>query len=118
MNDLSWMIYFAGVSSSASSAFGFIGVVTLMVTVYITGLMAVDGQLSTARPYSIAGAIFGFTLLLLAIAIPPEKTIYLIAASEAGERVLETPEASKAMAIVNRWLDKQLADDAPKDAEK
>lgn len=39
--------------------------------------------------------------------VPEKDTFYLIAASEAGEVALRTPEAAKVRAVINKWLDEQ-----------
>ena len=145
MNDLSWMIYFADISPSLAR---FVGVVScvlavisaFMVMIYVAGSEETherytydsDGRRSgppiveytdAARSYQrLRFTLWTAPLFLLLCGasnlMPSKETIYLIAASESGEYLLETPEAAKAMAVVNKWLDKQLADDAPKDAEK
>jgi hypothetical protein len=46
---------------------------------------------------------------------PSKDTFYLIAASEAGEQTLNTPEVSKARIVINKWLDDQIK---PEDGKK
>lgn len=55
------------------------------------------------------GAIFWTT----AVALPAKDTVLAIAASEMGERALNTPTAGKAFKALDAWLDKQI--DPPKE---
>lgn len=43
--------------------------------------------------------------------VPSKDTFYLIAASEAGEQALQTPEFGKVRQVINKWLDGQLHDE-------
>lgn len=43
--------------------------------------------------------------------VPSKDTFYLIAASEAGEQSLQTPEFGKVRQVINKWLDGQLHDE-------
>jgi hypothetical protein len=56
------------------------------------------------KPFLKAAIIVG----LVGAVTPSEKTIYAIAASEYGEEVLKTPEATKARQALNAWLDEQI----------
>jgi hypothetical protein len=46
--------------------------------------------------------------LVLSVVTPSRNTLYAIAASEMGERALQTATASKAVQALNAWLDKQI----------
>lgn len=56
------------------------------------------------KPVLVGLAIFS----VATAALPDRNTVYAIAASELGERALETPTASKAVAALNAWLDRQI----------
>lgn len=43
--------------------------------------------------------------------IPSKETFYLIAASEMGNKAVQTPEFDKIRKIVDKFLDRQLNDD-------
>lgn len=61
-------------------------------------------KLQTCKKY-----LFLFVMLLLiGILMPSKEAIYLIAASEFGENVLETKTANKVFKIVDQYLDEQL----------
>ena len=42
--------------------------------------------------------------------VPSKDTFYLIAASEAGEQAIQTPEFNKVRKVINGWLDDKIAD--------
>lgn len=44
-----------------------------------------------------------------AFLVPEKDTFYLIAASEAGEQAVQTPEFTKVRQVLNKWLDDQTA---------
>jgi len=46
--------------------------------------------------------------LVVFVATPRAETVYAIAASEMGEKVLKTPTAQKAFQALDAWLDKQI----------
>lgn len=50
---------------------------------------------------AVISAVFG----LAACVIPSKETVYLIAASQAGEKVVSTDTGNKALAAIDRYLD-------------
>lgn len=54
-------------------------------------------------------------LLLWAVSflVPQKDTFYMIAASEAGESVLNSPEITKVRTIINNYLDKTIKEQQP-----
>lgn len=59
------------------------------------------------------GLIVGIIFWIGAVALPTRDTVLAIAASEMGERALQTPTAGKAFKALDSWLDKQI--DPPKE---
>lgn len=55
------------------------------------------------------GLIVGMLFWVGAVALPSRETVLAIAASEMGERALQTPTATKAFKALDAWLDKQIA---------
>jgi hypothetical protein len=45
--------------------------------------------------------------------VPSKDTFYLIAASQAGEQAIKTPEFLKVRNVLNKWLDEQSGDSQP-----
>lgn len=54
-------------------------------------------------PASISLVIWGGSFL-----VPEKETFYLIAASEAGEKVVTSPTAEKALKVIDKWLEEKL----------
>lgn len=135
MNRLSWLIYWADVLPSVSS---FVALFAGLLTLLFGGLsvfffFAKDETTKIYRfndaqnfkeeilvPSDVAKAAksvwwapYAVLVSLLvwcgAFFVPEKETFYLIAASETGEEVLNTPEAAKLRGILNKWLDDQLA---------
>ncbi len=121
MNQLSWLIYAADVAGGVNSLCGFVfcgGLVALAIYSVCKGIAfmtsmdfgddnpPVTPSIATVGkklwlPVVLAGAVGTFT--------PSSATIYAIAASEMGERVLTSPTATKAVKALDAWLDKQVA---------
>jgi hypothetical protein len=118
MNSLSWMIYLASVMESLDNILTFAAVMSGLSIpfAFIAKNFADDFLSKSAEDVTAAAkarALRIMPIVLVAIVIlnallPGKETIYAIAASEYGEDVLQTPEASKARAALNAWLDKQI----------
>lgn len=116
MNSLSWLIYAAELSNSISAACAFV------VFAAVAGLGF--NALGCAMGYN-ADAWENFKifwpktikyllpLLIVSVVLPSKTTIYAIAASEMGEKVINTPTAAKAMKALDAWLDRQIAEEKP-----
>jgi len=115
MNTLSWMIYAADVAESARNIFGvvtFFGCLgaALLAVPFLAGTdCASEEDQATLRKALKVCLIVAFASRLIALPIPSKETVYAIAASEMGERALNTPTADKAVKALNAWLDKQIA---------
>lgn len=117
MNDLSWLIYLAGVSGNVG---GFLVVTSIGGGVGALGcgvghMMARDFH-EDDEPIVVATAKWAKRLMIAAFVagavatlVPGRDTIYAIAASEMGEELLKTPIASKAGKALEAWVDKQIA---------
>lgn len=118
MNNLSWIIYLADVLPSMAE---FVFVVSL-VACFITGFFSVlyftagFGEWTDNIDYINRFKYFPhfsvvlFVVMVLCNLTPNKETFYMIAASESGEQVLKTPEATKLRAVINKWLDDQVSE--------
>lgn len=113
MNRLSWLIYLADVCNNLDwlfFLFMFIGVAGLIISVLV---WMNDGN-NEWKPEQRRRTIFHLFLPLavtgsiLGAIVPSDDTIYAIAASELGERVLNSQTGGKAVQALNHWLDKQM----------
>ncbi len=127
MNTLSWLIYFAGLSSSARGFFGFLAGAGGLVAVlgFILSILWTGASYSSQRDIEAYQSLnkrgksmlpIGMAMLIgfgsLSAFLPSANTVYAIAASEAGERVVAsesvrglTGDATKAL---QAWLKKQI----------
>lgn len=124
MNTLSWMIYAAEVFSRLCPILGFGGLFILLIGILCIVIGTVpwsyyswDGPEHKAaceetrgklRTGGKRGAIFGTVFIFVAAVIPSSSTIYLIAASEAGEAVVTSPEAKEMLDDLKNIIRKKL----------
>lgn len=133
MNSLSWLIYMASLSGSASGFFSFLAVMGAVFTGVgaVLSVMWTDGACGgdrkikgyeDMRQRGRAMASRGFLLLAvcgcLSTVLPSSNTVYAIAASEIGERVI-TDETVKGIAAdstkaLQAWIKKQIEPEAKK----
>lgn len=106
MNNLSWMLYLADVLPSFAGALGAVCVITIIGYCIARIVCIADRFEWRFAGYWLPTAALA-TALVTAL-VPSREAIYLIAASEAGEQALESPEMQKARKVINNWLDKQL----------
>ncbi len=107
------MLYLADVSQNVAVASGvFLGF--CFVALIVGGVAALvedePSLLEWLGRHWWAGAL----ALAVAMFVPSKTTIYAIAASEMGERALQSPIATKAGRALEAWLDEQLAEEESK----
>ena len=109
MNTVSFLIYLTYVLPSLSTIFGIAAFVLGMATlVAIVTYLVAKGEASSYRASDddkrfvvTVGGIVKFLVIglvpsfLLALTIPDRQTMYMIAASELGEEVIDSPEAKQ-----------------------
>lgn len=115
MNNLSWLIYLGDIVGAVDGFTGFMAVVTGVATIILTlayfGTVSDDPTISAKCKVLGRWTASGFLLAaFLAVASPSKETIYMIAASEAGETVIKTPTGQRAIEAVNRYLDSVATD--------
>jgi hypothetical protein len=129
VNALSQLIYAADVANGASGLLSFVSGMSF-ISAGISFIAAVvmgpepdcysweDKEAKRAWRTELRGKLSGavkpllvsfVVCALIATVIPSKDTIYAIAASEMGERALQTPTADKAVQALNAWLDRQIA---------
>lgn len=122
MNDLSLIIYLISVISKLGGALEFL-IIAIMVA---GGLLALPSLIVYAEEYDDdekqkKGLLFldiykktGITLCCLFLVnsfLPSERTMYLMAASELGEEIINTEEFNKVKTIINKKLDEYLIEE-------
>lgn len=119
MNELSWLLYAADVVGDLDATCAFVtigGTIGLSIYAGIKGLAcAVNSGFDEDEVLPPIGTVAKKLWLPLAIAAllgivtPSKNTIYAIAASHMGERVLTSATGGKALLALDAWLDKQIA---------
>lgn len=148
MNSLSWLIYWADTAPSLAmfvsflSFFGFlVSCVLLAINItegsetrgsWIEEYDPVDDKNKSRNVYKYTDSAriaqkLWFSRLTVPLflilwgasfLVPSKDTFYLIAASQAGEDAIKTPEFTKVRSVINKWLDNQLSTEDKKDEPK
>lgn len=127
MNTLSWMIYAADVFSKLAPILGMGGFFVAVggVAAFVIGTVpwsyySWDGEdhrkrceqtRSDLRKNGRLAIICAVVALILSASLPSQKTIYMIAASEAGETIVTSPEARDLFNDLKRLIQQKLRDE-------
>lgn len=126
MNTLSWLIYAAEVSDRASGLCKLLAFLFPLImggpAVVAAFVMAYDDNygkgaiLSKWAPWTLLPAVLVVEVALLvgAVALPSKSTLYMIAASEAGEAIVTSPDAVEMMGDLKQIIKKRLRDELAK----
>ncbi len=122
MNTLSWFLYLIDVIGNLSTLLGFVLMAGLICVIFATimGSVVSDGEIWTTEewlPYRKWYKRLWIVLIvcsIISVLIPERRTFYMIAASEAGEVVVKSPEAQEMMNLIRDRLRDILA---PKKSE-
>tara|TARA_R110000796_G_scaffold30122_7_gene80744 strand:+ start:1726 stop:2085 length:360 start_codon:yes stop_codon:yes gene_type:complete len=115
MNSLSILIYLAGILGNVSTLLILIGVVIL--AIYCVKVVNTQFYNEEARIRSISLKTFppaikstwvAIALFSVVALLPTKETLYLIAGSEAGEYVVNTPEAKEIMSDIQAIIKQQV----------
>lgn len=118
MNGLSWLLYAAEVVQSLGNLFAYAGAMLgiisgVSVTVYGVSLDDTIGDEKTAaRLGTVLRWLLPITAVVavLACLMPSSKTVYMIAASEMGQKVYETPAAQEVLTDLQVILKQKLGE--------
>lgn len=110
MNTLSWLLYLAGVAGNIA---GFLAIIVLALAILQLGIViayAIEKEMLPPRRLWISGAV-AVILGIIASIIPNKETIMYIAASEYGEKVVNSKEvrdlANPATELLKTWMKKE-----------
>lgn len=116
MNSVSWFLYVAEFFSRVGVLFAVaagIGAIIVGMALIFHGVE--DGELW--RPVRWAAPLV-FFIALLAAAVPSKNTMYAIAASQVGEKIVESETvqgiATDATKALQQWIKKQIEPEAKK----
>lgn len=119
MNSLSWLLYAADVAAGISGSLTVIVLVALFAAAFrvAMGICVYNntedyGDIQAAKPTVLK--LFAVVLAVITVGsfVPSKETMYLIAASEIGEQVVNSDDAKRVMGKVETWLDNKLSESA------
>lgn len=110
MNDLSLLIYFADVLPNLREELAFISFICLLSSVSLS-FMGLDRSTPWSPAKPMLAAIAFALVFFMSLLIPSKETFYLIAGSEAGEYVVNTPEAKEIMQDIHTIIKQQIKGD-------
>lgn len=115
MNSLSWLLYFADVVGNLSVFFLMIAIAGVIVVVFpIIPAMIIEKDYDWGRLARKAFCILLpiiFICGLLSALSPSRDTVYMIAASEAGEEVVNNPEVRELMGDTLKLIRQKIKDE-------
>lgn len=122
MNSLSWLIYLAQVVNNLGVMFGTMGVLVLAGCVIYFIVCSIDASDAVGRTVGVLPStrypVIGVSLLFLSNLLPSQNTLYAIAASEVGEKIV-TSEAARGIAddatkALHQWIKRQIEHETKK----
>lgn len=117
MNGLSLLFYFVGVVGNIGTFASVVSVLAMVALPIYAVFIAINSEdeddFVINKHWSYwRKCLIGFTVFyMIASFIPSERTIYMIAASEMGEEVINTDEFNKLRIILNDKLDELIHED-------
>jgi hypothetical protein len=100
MNNLSLLLYFAGVSGALQPLLGAVGGLGALLTTVVKGASLAEEFPFTAKGYFTACAL----CVLVACLLPSERTVYMIAASEVSGRAVSSPQGQEVLNLLTQKI--------------
>lgn len=119
MNSLSWMIYAAEVAGRLAEVAAWMTVMAGVgygAALIFAGMAVSDGDMTpeTAARLRRLPAVLFFIFLPVSVFAPSSNAIYMIAASEAGETIVTSPEAREVFNDLKAIIKSKLKEQLPK----
>lgn len=102
MNNLSWLLYLAGIAENIQALLlvsGIFGLLTCIGFAFFCWTDDSDNPVPKSYSFLCAAAI------LLGVMMPSKATLYAIILSEGGEEIMKSETGTKAVDALNRYLD-------------
>lgn len=110
MNNLSWLLLLADLTQNISITIGIVaGLLLVGGAGAAFGHFLVDEDTERAGPIIKTFLWITIPLFIVNAFIPSKTTIYMIAASEMGETVINSPETKKMFDLLKTKIEEQLA---------
>lgn len=135
MNQVSWLIYFAGVSGNLGDLLVFLGIVALCAGVAFLVISFCDMDninrwaddeeknkwMNVAKKRRGVAIFYGCFVSgffwILAAFTPSQNTVLAIAASQVGEQILQSKTVNLAEQALDAWLKRQINPPKPADSD-
>lgn len=119
MNSLSWLLYFADVLPNIGRMFALVGWTLFAVLAVISFVFILAAEPQTKKYYKkiSCGVLISLFLLLITAIIPSKNTIYAIAVSETGEKILQSEWGKRGGRAIDAWITKQLEESSSKSSK-
>jgi len=118
MNNLSLVLYFAGIVDGLKFNMGTIAFLSMILLIpggcvtYFASKFNYDGKYDKTNGPGVWIIIVPTTIFVItgsmSVLLPDKDTIYLIAGSEIGEQVVKTPEAQQMLTDIREVIQQQL----------
>lgn len=105
MNNLSWMLYFSEVLPNLASVLGFLGGGAILAWLMVSLFYMMGHETYHGKTWPLIASL---AWVLVATLMPSQKTILLIAGSEAGEYVATTESGKAIISDVQEAIRAQL----------
>jgi len=104
VNTLSWFLYLAELVDKLQHLAAAVSVLGGVVAMFVTGYVFIEGG---SKKFLFLWLPVCFAVLVV-IVTPSKNTLYAIAASELGEKALQTSLAKKTVTAIENWIDSQV----------
>lgn len=113
MNYLSWLLYLAQAASNLALVLLIFGILMLTISVVQT-IAEHDNRSDPFRWYGWRWLTAGVVCIIFSALLPNKSTVYAIAASEVGERIVKSDTGQQIISdgtkAVQVWIARQLGD--------
>lgn len=123
MNDLTWFLYIVDVSQRVFPLVVMFGIALIVIGFVLPPKGVQPFERGHDFPFQGIGrlknAFIGWCVaLVLAVMIPSEETLYMMAASEAGEAAIKSPQGKEVLDKIDLIINNQLDELANKKEQK
>lgn len=120
MNSLSWILYIAEVVGNLGTALAILGIVGTVAVVGASGFTGLMGTIDGSKDIKATSANLLLKLkwtvpmIMISCVVPSTNTVYMIAASQAGEMVIKDPEMQGIFNDLKTIIKQKIKDQLPK----
>lgn len=112
MNSLSLFLYFADAIPAVGTLLAAVAIIILAACAFFCLFSVLESNPIPGKPL-IAALSCAFILLLISTLTPSKNTLYAIAASELGQKDVESELGGKALKALQQWIESQAKKATP-----